>query len=50
MMNAELADLIGQVNRLGENLDSLEVVELAGAGTGSCDDNGTCDEGDPPPM
>jgi hypothetical protein len=50
MMNSELADLIDQINQLGENLDSLEVVESEGSGNGPCDDNGTCDEGDPPPM
>jgi hypothetical protein len=50
MMNSELADLIDQINQLGENLDILEVVELGGVGTGPCDDNATCDEGDPPPM
>ena len=49
MMNTELADLINEINQLGENLDSVEVVELAGAGTGSCENNGTCGEGDPPP-
>ena len=50
MMNSELRDLLDQIDQLGENVDTLDVAEVGGAGLGACDDNGRCGEQDPPPL
>jgi hypothetical protein len=50
MMDAELADLLDQIELLGENLHSLEVAEIGDSGSEPCEPNGRCGEGDPPPL